>query len=85
MLDEAIAVAGLPGVVAHEVLPMGQRAVPVEDFDQGAPDGRGQMAPDHLTPFEGQQRAQQHEHNEQQMHQHQPIGRYSVKHGACLL
>jgi hypothetical protein len=33
-----------------------------------------------VAPFEGQQPAEQHEQNEQQMKQHQPIGSDSVKH-----
>ena len=74
MFDETAAITGLPGCVAHEVFPLRQRAGQVEDFHRHAPHSRGQVPPGQGAPFEHQQPAEQHEQNEQQVEQDQPVG-----------
>ena len=80
MRDEAFLVALYPCTNAERVLVRGQRAGPVRNLDESAPDRDGEMDPGELAPSQNEQAAECHEEHEREMENRGGVSEDSVGH-----
>ena len=67
LVDEASRVLGCAGSASELVLKWGERAYPPAKFEQGTPQGRGNVHPGNPAPAQGQRATEHNEDNERQV------------------